>query len=304
MAGEKPQKSPDSTERKGPFLKVTLDRSHIVGKSEKDCTSRFSLKQKFAALALLAGMSSLAYCHSTAEAPAPSKTTATAEPFETPDQPAKFVLKGNEVNFMTDDGEVDVEKVNQQVLSGIAARFDEMHDPTEVDYYAADTDLTVSKTDEENGVDDSLTIKTEREDTPGHPGQETVRTYVLHNQQYHNTKEAATLDTVVLVTPYVPLGAGTEGSSNRITSQGFLDLVNNPGTKVERVMSFDPNADETDQAAYTTMVRDTDDQGKEIFTVHMAPGSSTGSTAGHAWQTPRRGKDTRRVVTVTAQYWA
>lgn len=304
MAGEKPQKSPDSTESKVPFLKVTLDRSHIVGKSEKDCTSRFSLKQKFAALALLAGMSSLAYCHSTAEAPAPSKTTATAEPFETPDQPAKFVMKGNEVNFMTDDGEVDVEKVNQQVLSGIAARFDEMHDPTEVDYYAADTDLTVSKTDEKNGVDDSLTIKTEREDTPGHPGQETVRTYVLHNQWYYNTKEAATLDTVVLVTPYVPLGAGTEGSSNRITSQGFLDLVNNPGTKVERVMSFDPNADETDQAAYTTMVRDTDDQGKEIFTVHMAPGSSTGSTAGHVWQTPRRGKDTRRVVTVTAQYWA
>lgn len=135
MAGEKPQKSPDSTESKVPFLKVTLDRSHIVGKSEKDCTSRFSLKQKFAALALLAGMSGFAYCHNTAEAPASSKTTATAEPFETPDQPAKFVLKGQEVNFMADDGEIDVKKVDQQVTSGIAARFDEMHDPTEVDYY-------------------------------------------------------------------------------------------------------------------------------------------------------------------------
>ena len=335
MAGEKPQMSPGSTERKVPPLKVTLNRSNVkTGKVEglfpkKDRSildennsrrtysgeshidkegSWISWPQAVAIASISIAVASGIAAHNTAPAPASNhnRTVATAEPFETPDQPAKFVMKGQEVNFMADDGEIDVKKVDQQVTSGIAARFNEMHDPIEVDHYhyATDRSLIVSKTDEENGVDDSLTIKTEREDTPGHPGQETVRTYVLHNQQYHNTKEAATLDTVVLVTPYVPLGAGTEGSSNRITSQGFLDLVNNPGTKVERVMSFDPNADETDQAAYTTMVRDTDDQGKEIFTVHMAPGSSTGSTAGHAWQTPRRGKDTRRVVTVTAQYWA
>lgn len=300
MAGEKPQKSPDSTESKVPFLKVTLDRSHIVGKSEKDCTSRFSLKQKFAALALLAGMSSLAYCHSTAEAPAPSKTTATAEPFETPDQPAKFVLKGNEVNFMTDDGEVDVEKVNQQVLSGIAARFDEMHDPTEVDHYhyATDRSLIVSKTNEEDRVDDSLIITTERGATPGHPGRETVTTTIYHEQRDQKTNKTATLDRVVLVTPDMPEGAGEEQPFGRITSQGFRDLLKNPKTQVDMAKSYDPNADGSDQTTYMEIKRTTSGQGKPTFITHEVSQSSNGSDHNYTWQ-PKKPEDASRVI----RYW-
>lgn len=300
MAGEKPRVNPDSTESKVPFLKVTLDRSHIVGKSEKDCTSRFSLKQKFAALALLAGMSSLAYCHSTAEAPAPSKTTATAEPFETPDQPAKFVLKGNEVNFMTDDGEVDVEKVNQQVLSGIAARFDEMHDPIEVDHYhyATDRSLIVSKTDEENGVDDSLIITTERGATPGHPGRETVTTTIYHVQWHEETDKTATLDRVVLVTPDMPEGAGEEQPFGKITSQGFRDLLKNPKTEVDMAKSYDPNADGSDQTTYMEIKRTTSGQGKPTFITHEVSQSSNGSDHNYTWQ-PKKPEDASRVI----RYW-
>lgn len=300
MAGEKPQKSPDSTEREVPFLKVTLNRSHIVGKSEKDCTSRFSLKQKFAALALLAGMSGFAYCHNTAEAPASSKTTATAEPFETPDQPAKFVLKGNEVNFMTDDGEVDVEKVNQQVLSGIAARFDEMHDPTEVDHYhyATDRSLIVSKTNEEDRVDDSLIITTERGATPGHPGRETVTTTIYHEQRDQKTNKTATLDRVVLVTPDMPEGAGEEQPFGRITSQGFRDLLKNPKTQVDMAKSYDPNADGSDQTTYMEIKRTTGGQSKPTFITHEVSQSSNGSDHNYTWQ-PRKPEDTSRVI----RYW-
>lgn len=300
MAGEKPQKSPDSTEREVPFLKVTLNRSHIVGKSEKDCTSRFSLKQKFAALALLAGMSGFAYCHNTAEAPASSKTTATAEPFETPDQPAKFVLKGNEVNFMTDDGEVDVEKVNQQVLSGIAARFDEMHDPTEVDHYhyATDRSLIVSKTNEEDRVDDSLIITTERGATPGHPGRETVTTTIYHEQRDQKTNKTATLDRVVLVTPDMPEGAGEEQPFGKITSQGFRDLLKNPKTQVDMAKSYDPNADGSDQTTYMEIKRTTSGQGKPTFITHEVSQSSNGSDHNYTWQ-PKKPEDASRVI----RYW-
>ena len=300
MAGEKPQKSPDSTERKVPFLKVTLDRSHIVGKSEKDCTSRFSLKQKFAALALLASMSGFAYCHNTAEAPASSKTTATAEPFETPDQQAKFVMKGQEVNFMADDGEIDVDKVDQQVVAGIAARFDEMHDPIEVDHYhyATDRSLIVSKTNEEDRVDDSLIITTERGATPGHPGRETVTTTIYHEQRDQKTNKTATLDRVVLVTPDMPEGAGEEQPFGRITSQGFRDLLKNPKTEVDMAKSYDPNADGSDQTTYMGIKRTTSGQGKPTFITHEVSQSSNGSDHNYTWQ-PKKPEDASRVI----RYW-
>lgn len=300
MAGEKPQKSPDSTEREVPFLKVTLNRSHIVGKSEKDCTSRFSLKQKLAALALLASMSGFAYCHNTAEAPASSKTTATAEPFETPDQPAKFVLKGNEVNFMTDDGEVDAKKVDQQVVAGIAARFDEMHDPIEVDHYhyATDRSLIVSKTNEEDRVDDSLIITTERGATPGHPGRETVTTTIYHEQRDQKTNKTATLDRVVLMTPDMPEGAGEEQPFGRITSQGFRDLLKNPKTEVDMAKSYDPNADGSDQTTYMEIKRTTSGQGKPTFITHEVSQSSNGSDHNYTWQ-PKKPEDASRVI----RYW-
>lgn len=300
MAGKEHQMDPSSTGAEIPPLKVTLDRSNIVGKSEKDCTSRFSLKQKFAALAILASMSGFAYCHSTAEAPAPSKTTATAEPFETPDQPAKFVMKGQEVNFMADDGEIDVKKVDQQVTSGIAARFNEMHDPIEVDHYhyATDRSLIVSKTDEENGVDDSLIITTERGATPGHPGRETVTTTIYHEQRDQKTNKTATLDRVVLVTPDTPEGAGEEQPFGKITSQGFRDLLENPKTEVDMAKSYDPNADGSDQTTYTEIKRTTSGQGEPTFTIHEASQSSNGSDHNYTWQ-PRKPEDTSRVI----RYW-
>jgi hypothetical protein len=300
MAGEKPQKSPDSTESKVPFLKVTLDRSHIVGKSEKDCTSRFSLKQKFAALALLASMSGFAYCHNTAEAPASSKTTATAEPFETPDQQAKFVMKGQEVNFMADDGEIDVDKVDQQVVAGIAARFDEMHDPIEVDHYhyATDRSLIVSKTNEEDRVDDSLIITTERGAAPGHPGRETVTTTIYHEQRDQKTNKTATLDRVVLVTPDMPEGAGEEQPFGKITSQGFRDLLKNPKTEVDMAKSYDPNADGSDQTTYMEIKRTTSGQGEPTFIIHEASQSSNGSDHNYTWQ-PKKPEDASRII----RYW-
>lgn len=300
MAGEKPRVNPDSTESGVPFLKVTLNRSHIVGKSEKDCTSRFSLKQKFAALALLASVSGFAYCHNTAEAPTSSETAATAEPFETPDQPAKFVMKGQEINFMADDGEIDVKKVDQQVVAGIAARFDEMHDPTEVDHYhyATDRSLIVSKTDEENGVDDSLIITTERGAIPGHPGHETATTTIYHVQRYQETDKTATLDRVVLVTPDMPEGAGEEQPFGRITSQGFRDLLKNPKTEVDMAKSYDPNADGSDQTTYMEIKRATSGQGEPTFIIHEASQSSNGSDHNYTWK-PKKPEDVSRVV----RYW-
>lgn len=300
MAGKEHQMDPSSTGAEIPPLKVTLDRSNIVGKSEKDCTSRFSLKQKFAALAILASMSGFAYCHSTAEAPAPSKTTATAEPFETPDQPAKFVMKGQEVNFMADDGEIDVKKVDQQVTSGIAARFNEMHDPIEGGHYhyATDRSLIVSKTDEENGVDDSLIITTERGATPGHPGRETLTTTIYHEQRHQETDKTATLDRVVLVTPDMPEGAGEEQPFGKITSQGFRDLLENPKTEVDMAKSYDPNADGSDQTTYMEIKRTTSGQGEPTFTIHEVSQSSNGSDHNVTWQ-PRKPEDASRVI----RYW-
>lgn len=333
MAGEKPQMSPDSTGREVPFLKVTLDRSNVKtskvkglfpkkGRSilDKNNSRRtysgeshidkedswISWPQAVAIASISIAVASGIAAHNTAPAPASNhnRTVATAEPFETPDQPAKFALKGGEVNFMADDGEIDVEKVDQQVVAGIAARFDEMHDPKKVDHYYADRDLVVSKTDQENGVDDSLTITTERGDTPGHPGQETVTTTIFHEQRDQNTNKRVTLNRVVLKTPDVPQGAGEEQPFGRITSQGFRDLLKNPKTQVDMARSYDPNADTTDQTMHTIMVRGTDEQGKKIFTVRMAPDSPNGPEADGKWRTVGGTEDTRKVAAKTLQYWS
>jgi hypothetical protein len=213
-------------------------------------------------------------------------------------------MKGQEVNFMADDGEIDVKKVDQQVVSGIAARFDEMHDPKKVDHYYADRSLVVSKTDQENGVDDSLTITTERGAAPGQPGHETVTTTIFHEQRDQKTNKRVTLNRVVLRTPDVPQGAGEERPFNRITSRGFRDLLKNPKTQVDMARSYDPNADTTDQTMYTIIVRGTDEQGKKMFTVRMAPDSPNGPEADGKWRTPSNAEDTEKVATKTLQYWS
>jgi hypothetical protein len=329
MAGEKPRVNPDSTGREVPFLKVTLDRSNVkTGKVEglfpkkdrsildennsrrtysgeshtDDKDSWISWPQAVAIASISIAAASGIAAHNTAPAPASNhnRTVATAEPFETPDQPAKFVLKGNEVNFMTDDGEIDVKKVDQQVTSGIAARFNEMHDPKKVDHYhyATDRSLIVSKTDEENGVDDSLIITTERGATPGHPGRETVTTTIYHVQWHEETDKTATLDRVVLVTPDMPEGAGEEQPFGKITSQGFRDLLKNPKTEVDMAKSYDPNADGSDQTTYMEIKRATSGQGKPTFITHEVSQSSNGSDHNYTWQ-PKKPEDASRVI----RYW-
>lgn len=329
MAGEKTQKSPDSTGREVPFLKVTLNRSNVkTGKveglfSKKDRPildennsrrtysseshadgkdSWISWPQAVAIASISIAVASGIAAHNTAPAPASNhnRTVATAEPFETPDQQAKFVMKGQEVNFMADDGEIDVDKVDQQVVAGIAARFDEMHDPIEVDHYHYTTDrsLIVSKTNEEDRVDDSLIITTERGVTPGHPGRETVTTTIYHEQRDQKTNKTATLDRVVLVTPDMPEGAGEEQPFGRITSQGFRDLLKNPKTEIDTAKSYDPNADGLDQTTYTEIKRTTDGQGKPTFTIHEVSQSSNGSDHNYTWQ-PKKPEDASRVI----RYW-
>ena len=50
--------------------RITLSNESAADDTDKIGAPRFSLKQKFAALAvLLAGMNGFAYCHNTAEAP-------------------------------------------------------------------------------------------------------------------------------------------------------------------------------------------------------------------------------------------
>lgn len=201
---------------------------------------------------------------------------------------------------MADDGEIDVKKVDQQVVAGIAARFDEMHDPTEVDHYhyATDRSLIVSKTDEENGVDDSLIITTERGAIPGHPGHETATTTIYHVQRYQETDKTATLDRVVLVTPDMPEGAGEEQPFGRITSQGFRDLLKNPKTEVDMAKSYDPNADGSDQTTYMEIKRATSGQGEPTFIIHEVSQSSNGSDHNYTWK-PKKPEDVSRVV----RYW-
>jgi len=201
---------------------------------------------------------------------------------------------------MADDGEIDVKKVDQQVTSGIAARFNEMHDPIEVDHYhyATDRSLIVSKTDEENGVDDSLIITTERGATPGHPGRETVTTTIYHEQRDQKTNKTVTLDRVVLVTPDMLEGAGEEQPFGKITSQGFRDLLKNPKTEVDMAKSYDPNTDGSDQTTYMEIKRTTSGQGEPTFIIHEASQSSNGSDHNYTWQ-PRKPEDASRVI----RYW-
>ena len=112
-------------------LRITLSNESATDDTDKIDMPRFSLKQKFAALAvLLAGMNGFAYCHNTAEAPTSSETAATAEPFG---------QSGREVEFTTPDGEIDVKKVDREVLHGITTRYTQLQGKTKTDRYTGDS---------------------------------------------------------------------------------------------------------------------------------------------------------------------
>ena len=111
--------------------RITLSNESAADDTDKIGALRFSLKQKFAALAvLLAGMNGFAYCHNTAEAPVSSETTATAEPFG---------QSGRDVEFTTSDGEIDVKKVDREVLHGITTRYTKLQGKTKTDRYMDDS---------------------------------------------------------------------------------------------------------------------------------------------------------------------
>ena len=130
--------------------RITLSNESAADDTDKIGALRFSLKQKFAALAvLLAGMNGFAYCHNTAEAPVSSETTATAEPFG---------QSGREVEFTTPNGEIDVKKVDREVLHGITTRYTKLQGKTKADRYMGDS-LAVHQTDKSRAIKEIITAK-------------------------------------------------------------------------------------------------------------------------------------------------
>lgn len=154
--------------------RITLSNENATDDTDKIDMPRFSLKQKFAALAvLLAGMNGFAYCHNTAEAPVSSETAATAEPFG---------QSGRDVEFTTPDGEIDVKKVDREVLHGITTRYTELQGKTKTDRYTGDS-LTARQTDKSRGIEKIITAKRAIVDRGG---QNVVVTTVAHKQKRHN----------------------------------------------------------------------------------------------------------------------
>lgn len=138
--------------------RITLSNESAADDTDKIGALRFSLKQKFAALAvLLAGMNGFAYCHNTAEAPVSSETTATAEPFG---------QSGREVEFTTPDGEIDVKKVDREVLHGITTRYTELQGKTKTDRYMDDS-LVARQTDKSRAIEEIITAKRDIVDRGG-----------------------------------------------------------------------------------------------------------------------------------------
>lgn len=153
--------------------RITLSNESATDDTDKINMPRLSLKQKLAALAaLLTAMNGFAYCHNTAEAPVSNETAATAEPFG---------QSGREVEFTTPDGEIDVKKVDREVLHGITTRYTELQGKTK-DRYIGDS-LAVYQTDKSRGIKEIITAKRA---TVSHDGQNVVVTTVAHKQKDTN----------------------------------------------------------------------------------------------------------------------
>lgn len=171
--------------------RITLSNESATDDTDKRDTLRFSLKQKLAALAaLLTAMSGFAYCHNTAEAPVSSETAATAEPFG---------QSGREVEFTTPDGEIDVKKVDREVLHGITTRYTELKGK-KTDRYMGDS-LAVYRTDKSRAIKEIITAKRA---TVSHDGQNVVVTTVAHKQKDITAGKTTTREKVTLETPQEP----------------------------------------------------------------------------------------------------
>lgn len=242
-------------------LRITLSNESATDDTDKIGVPRFSLKQKFAALAvLLAGMNGFAYCHNTAEAPVSSETAATAEPFG---------QSGREVEFTTPDGEIDVKKVDREVLHGITMRYTELQGKTKTDRYMGDS-LAVYQTDKSRAIKEIITAERA---TASHDGQNVVVTTVAHKQKDTTTGKTTTREEVTLETPQEPGAAQPVGE---LTTAELLQITGNPATEVAAASSFHPsaNTDPNEKLYYIRMTRTTDENGAPTFAIEEASAST------------------------------
>lgn len=239
--------------------RITLSNESATDDTDKRDTLRFSLKQKLAALAaLLTAMSGFAYCHNTAEAPVSSETAATAEPFG---------QSGREVEFTTPDGEIDVKKVDREVLHGITTRYTELKGK-KTDRYMGDS-LAVYRTDKSRAIKEIITAKRA---TVSHDGQNVVVTTVAHKQKDITTGKTTTREKVTLETPQEPGAAQPVGE---LTTVELLQITSNPATEVAAASSFRPsaNTDPNEKLYYIRMTRTTNENGAPTFAIEEAPAS-------------------------------
>ena len=240
--------------------RITLSNESATDDTDKRDMPRLSLKQKFAALAvLLAGMNGFAYCHNTAEAPVSSETAATAEPFG---------QSGRDVEFTTPDGEIDVKKVDREVLHGITTRYTELQGKTKTDRYTGDS-LTARQTDKSRGIEKIITAKRA---TVSHDGQNVVVTTVAHKQKDTTTGKTTTREEVTLETPQEP---GVAQPVGELTTAELLQITGNPATEVAAASSFRPSANtDPNERPYTRMTRTTNENGAPTFVIEEASASA------------------------------
>ena len=240
--------------------RITLSNESATDDTDKIDIPRFSLKQKLVALAaLLTAMNGFAYCHNTAEAPVSSETAATAEPFG---------QSGREVEFTTPDGEIDVKKVDREVLHGITTRYTELQGKTKRDRYMGDS-LAVYRTDKSRAIKKIITAK---RTTVSHDGQNVVVTTVAHKQKDTTTGKTTTREEVTLETPQEPEVSQPVGD---LTTAELLQITGNPATEVTLVSSFRPSANtDPNERPYTRMTRTTNENGAPTFVIEEASAST------------------------------
>ncbi len=241
--------------------RITLSNESATDDTDKINMPRLSLKQKLAALAaLLTAMNGFAYCHNTAEAPVSNETAATAEPFG---------QSGREVEFTTPDGEIDVKKVDREVLHGITTRYTQLQGKTKTDRYMGDS-LAVHQTDKSRAIKEIITAK---RTTVSHDGQNVVVTTVAHKQKDTTTGKTTTREEVTLETPQEPEVSQPVGD---LTTAELLQITGNPATEVTLVSSFRPsaNTDPNEKLYYIRMTRTTDENGAPTFAIEEASAST------------------------------
>ena len=240
--------------------RITLSNESATDDIDKIGAPRFSFGQKAAALvALLISINGAAYCSNHADAPTHSETAATAEPFG---------QSGREVEFTTPDGEIDVKKVDREVLHGITTRYTELQGKTKTDRYMGDS-LAVYRTDKSRAIKKIITAK---RTTVSHDGQNVVVTTVAHKQKDTTTGKTTTREEVTLETPQEPEVSQPVGD---LTTAELLQITGNPATEVTLVSSFRPSANtDPNERPYTRMTRTTNENGAPTFVIEEASAST------------------------------